>query len=56
MRLISCYTVYTEKQLSEGRADGIVEADKRAIYKIGAGFSSRTGTIEGQSQKVSDTL
>jgi len=25
MRLISCYTVYTEKQLSEGRADCIVE-------------------------------
>ena len=28
MRLISCYTVYTEKQLSEGRADCIVETDK----------------------------
>ena len=27
MRLISCYTVYTEKQMSEGRADCIVEAD-----------------------------
>ena len=27
MRLISCYTVYTEKQLSEGRADCIVETD-----------------------------
>lgn len=25
MRLISCYTIYTEKQLSEGRADCIVE-------------------------------
>lgn len=25
MRLISCYTVYTEKQLSEGRADCILE-------------------------------
>jgi hypothetical protein len=25
LRLISCYTVYTEKQLSEGRADCIVE-------------------------------
>jgi hypothetical protein len=79
MRLISCYTVYTEKQLSEGRADCIVEtpqyvyifefkldgtaqeaiqqiadrgyakayaADKRIIYKIGASFSSKTGTIE----------
>lgn len=28
MRLISCYTVYTEKQLSEGRADCIVETSK----------------------------
>ena len=79
MRLISCYTVYTEKQLSEGRADCIVEtpgyvyifefkldgtaaealqqiedrgyakayeADARALYKIGASFSSKTGTIE----------
>ena len=79
MRLISCYTVYTEKQLSEGRADCIVETDKyvfifefkldgmaaealqqiedrgyakayeadaRALYKIGASFSSKTGTIE----------
>ena len=79
MRLISCYTVYTEKQLSEGRADCIVEADgyvyifefkldgtadealqqirdrgyakayeadKRPVYKIGASFSSQTGTIE----------
>ena len=25
MRLISCYTVYTEKQMSEGRADCIIE-------------------------------
>ena len=79
MRLISCYTVYTEKQLSEGRADCIVEtqdyvyifefkldgtarealqqisdrgyakayhADPRPLYKIGAVFSSKTGTIE----------
>ena len=79
MRLISCYTVYTEKQLSEGRADCIVEtpkyiyifefkldgtadealqqindrgyanayaADPRPLYKIGASFSSKTGTIE----------
>ena len=28
LRLISCYTVYTEKQLSEGRADCIVETPK----------------------------
>jgi hypothetical protein len=79
MRLISCYTVYTEKQLSQGRADCIVEtqkyvyifefkldgtadealqqindrgyasayeADGRTIYKIGASFSSKTGTVE----------
>lgn len=79
MRLISCHTVYTEKQLSEGRADCIIEtpkyvfifefkldgtadealqqicdrgyakayeADSRSIYKIGASFSSKTGTIE----------
>jgi hypothetical protein len=79
LRLISCYTVYTEKQLSEGRADCIIEtpqyvfifefkldgtadealkqinergyarayeADPRPIYKIGACFSSKTGTIE----------
>jgi hypothetical protein len=79
LRLISCYTVYTEKQLSEGRADCIIEtggyiyifefkldgtadealrqindrgyakayeADPRPIYKIGASFSSKTGTIE----------
>ena len=31
MRLISCYTVYTEKQLSEGRADCIVETP-RLVY------------------------
>ena len=79
LRLISCYIVYTEKQLSEGRADCIIEtggyvyifefkldgtaaealqqindrgyarpyeADARPIYKIGASFSSKTGTIE----------
>ena len=79
MRLISCYTVYTEKQLSEGRADCIVEtpkyvyifefkldgtadealqqikdkgyatayaADQRPLFRIGASFSSKTGTVE----------
>ena len=84
LRLISCYTVYTEKQLSEGRADCIVEtpkyvyifefkldgtadealqqiedrgyakayaADSRPIYKIGASFSSKTGTIEDWRMK-----
>lgn len=79
MRLISVYTVYTEKVQSHGRVDCIVEtpdyiyifefkldgtaedamrqieekgyareyeADSRKIYKIGAVFSSETGTIE----------
>ena len=79
MRLISCYTVYTEKQLSEGRADCIVEtpkyvyifefkldgtadealqqikdkgyatafaADPRPLFRIGASYSSKTGTVE----------
>ena len=78
MRLMSVYTVYTEKVQSHGRVDCIVEtpdyvyifefkldgtaeealrqieekgyaleytADKRKIYKIGAAFSSETGTI-----------
>ena len=77
-RLVSVYTVYTEKQQSEGRVDCIVEtpgyiyvfefkldssadeallqieekgyalpycADKRKLFKIGASFSSQTGTI-----------
>ena len=79
MRLISVYTVYTEKVQSKGRVDCIVEtpdyvyifefkldgtsdeamrqieekgyareyaADSRKLYKIGAVFSSDTGTIE----------
>ena len=78
-RLVSVYTVYTEKEQSEGRVDCIVEtpdyvyifefkldgsadealrqteekgyarpyaSDKRTIYKIGASFSSQTGTID----------
>ena len=78
MRLISVYTVYTEKVQSQGRVDCIVEtpqyvyifefkldgtadealqqieekgyareydSDKRQIFKIGASFSSETGTI-----------
>lgn len=85
MRLISCYTVYTEKQLSEGRADCIIEtngyvyifefkldgtvaealqqiedrgyakayeADPRHIYIIGVTFSSKTGTIEDWSHRL----
>ena len=79
MRLISVYTVYTEKVQSQGRVDCIVEtpqyvyifefkldgtaeealqqiedkgyareytSDKRQVYKIGASFSSETGTID----------
>ena len=79
MRLISVYTVYTEKVQSHGRVDCIVEtpdyvyifefkldgtaeealsqieekgyareyeSDSRKLYKIGAVFSSETGTIE----------
>ena len=78
MRLISVYTVYTEKVQSRGRVDCIVEtpdyvyifefkldgtaeealrqieekgyaleyaSDSRKLYKIGAVFSSETGTI-----------
>lgn len=78
-RLVSVYTVYTEKQQSEGRADCIVEtpdyvyifefkldgtadealrqieekgyaraylSDARPLYRIGAVFSSQTGTVE----------
>ena len=80
MRLISVYTVYTEKVQSRGRVDCIVEtpdyvyifefkldgtaeealrqieekgyvleyaSDKRKLYRIGAVFSSETGTIAG---------
>lgn len=79
MRLISVYTVYTEKVQSHGRVDCIVEtpdyvyifefkldgtadealrqieekgyareyeSNNRKLYKIGAVFSSETGTIE----------
>ncbi len=79
MRLISVYTVYTEKVQSQGRVDCIVEtpqyvyifefkldgtadealqqieekgyareydSDKRQVFKIGASFSSETGTID----------
>ena len=78
MRMVSCYTVYTEKLQSEGRVDCIVEvpgyvyifefkldgtaaealqqinekgyaqpyaADTRKLYRIGASFSSETGTV-----------
>lgn len=79
MRLMSVYTVYTEKVQSRGRVDCIIETqdyvyifefkldgkaedalrqieekgyareyatDKRKLYRIGAVFSSETGTIE----------
>lgn len=79
LRLISVYTVYTEKVQSYGRVDCIVEtsdyvfifefkldgtaeeavrqieekgyaceyeSDSRKLYKVGAVFSSETGTIE----------
>ena len=78
MRLISVYTVYTEKVQSQGRVDCVVEtpqyvyifefkldgtadealsqiedkgyareyeSDNRRVFKIGASFSSETGTI-----------
>ena len=78
MRLISVYTVYTEKVQSQGRVDCVVEtpqyvyifefkldgtadealrqiedkgyareyeSDSRRVFKIGASFSSETGTI-----------
>ena len=78
MRLISVYTVYTEKVQSRGRVDCVVEtpqyvyifefkldgtadealrqiedkgyareyeSDSRRVFKIGASFSSETGTI-----------
>ena len=85
-RLVSVYTVYAEKQQSEGRVDCIVEtpdyvyifefkldgsaddalaqieekgyarpyaADSRRLYKIGAVFSSQTGTISEWKVKES---
>ena len=79
LRLMSIYTVYTEKEQSQGRIDCIIETDKyiyifefklngtteaalkqieekgyarsyeadaRKLYRIGANFSSETGTID----------
>ena len=79
LRLMSIYTVYTEKEQSQGRVDCIVEtgkhvyifefkldgtataalkqieekgyarpyeADPRKLYRIGANFSSETGTLD----------
>ena len=48
-RLISVYTVYTEKELAQIEEKGYArpyESDKRRLYKIGVNFSSETGTIE----------
>lgn len=83
LRLLSVYTVYTEKVQSQGRVDCVVEtpqhvyifefkldgtaaealqqieekgyareyaADNRKLYKVGAVFSSETGTISDWKQ------
>lgn len=83
LRLLSVYTVYTEKVQSQGRVDCVVEtpqhvyifefkldgtaaealqqieekgyareyaADNRQLYKVGAVFSSETGTISDWKQ------
>jgi hypothetical protein len=50
MRLISCYTVYTEKQLSEGRADCIVETPQQVYvfeFKL-------DGSAEEALQQIKD--
>lgn len=50
MRLISCYTVYTEKQLSEGRADCIIETPKFVyIFEF-----KLDGTAEEALQQIHD--
>ena len=50
MRLISCYTVYTEKQLSEGRADCIIETPKYIyIFEF-----KLDGTADEALQQVKD--
>ena len=50
MRLISCYTVYTEKQLSEGRADCIVETPKYVyIFEF-----KLDGTADEALQQIED--
>ena len=50
MRLISCYTVYTEKQLSEGRADCIVETPQHVyIFEF-----KLDGTAQEALQQISD--
>ena len=50
LRLISCYTVYTEKQLSEGRADCIVETPQYIyIFEF-----KLDGTAEEALQQIQD--
>ena len=50
MRLISCYTVYTEKQLSEGRADCIVETTEHVYI-----FEFKLDGTAGQAlRQISD--
>ena len=50
MRLISCYTVYTEKQMSEGRADCIIETPKYVyIFEF-----KLDGTAEEALQQIHD--
>ena len=50
LRLISCYTVYTEKQLSEGRADCIIETPKYVyIFEF-----KLDGTADEALQQIED--
>lgn len=50
MRLISCYTVFTEKQLSEGRADCIIETPKYVyIFEF-----KLDGTADEALQQIED--
>ena len=55
MRLISCYTVYTEKQLSEGRADCIIETDDYVYifeFKCGKSAEEALQQIEDKGYAV----
>lgn len=50
MRIISCYTVYTEKQLSEGRADCIIETSGQVyIFEF-----KLDGTADEALQQIHD--
>ena len=50
MRIISCYTVYTEKQQSEGRVDCIVETP----YYIYIFEFKLDGTADEALQQIED--